>query len=69
MCGGQEEVVLAAPLASTLLSPKRPSVVVASTIEGGGLMEAISAHNVLYAGIKQGHEEFVIMRHFSHFAS
>ena len=42
-------MALAAPLTSALLSPKPPSVAVASTARGGGVVEAIDvpqqAHN------------------------
>ena len=41
--GVEQQVGLAAPLASALISPKPPSIAVASTTQRGGVVEAIPA--------------------------
>ena len=51
---GEEQVALAAPLPCALLSPKLPSVAIASTTRGGW---GHGGYTIAVAGMQQGHEE------------
>ena len=51
---GEEQVALAAPLPSALLSPKLPFVAIAGTTQGGW---GRGCYTIAAAGLQQGHKE------------